>query len=106
MNDRTIGLLEHQRRSKGRDLDMAACVGGRSRRIPATHRSAEGYFPKGQGAMPESFLGLCLLIRGEPLPVAWTPGALAEGVQLARLNKPDNHQPAGRGILLGRGAGA
>jgi hypothetical protein len=24
LNDRTIGLLEHQRRSKGRDLDMAA----------------------------------------------------------------------------------
>jgi hypothetical protein len=29
MNDRTIGLLEHQRRSKGRDLDMAA-VGRRA----------------------------------------------------------------------------
>jgi hypothetical protein len=28
-NDRTIGLLEHQRRSKGRDLDMAA-VGRRA----------------------------------------------------------------------------
>ncbi|HEY2782914.1 MAG TPA: hypothetical protein VGI90_19185 [Steroidobacteraceae bacterium] len=24
LNDRAIGLLEHQRRSKGRDLDMAA----------------------------------------------------------------------------------
>jgi hypothetical protein len=24
LNDRTIGLLEHQQRSKGRDLDMAA----------------------------------------------------------------------------------
>jgi hypothetical protein len=29
MNDRAIGLLEHQRRSKGRDLDMAA-VGRRA----------------------------------------------------------------------------
>ena len=29
MNDRTIGLLEHQRRGKGRDLDMAA-VGRRA----------------------------------------------------------------------------
>ncbi len=29
VNDRTIGLLEHQRRSKGRDLDMAA-VGRRA----------------------------------------------------------------------------
>jgi hypothetical protein len=28
-NDRTIGLLEHQRRSKGRDMDMAA-VGRRA----------------------------------------------------------------------------
>jgi hypothetical protein len=29
LNDRTIGLLEHQRRSKGRDIDMAA-VGRRA----------------------------------------------------------------------------
>jgi hypothetical protein len=29
MNDRTIGLLEHHRRSKGRDMDMAA-VGRRA----------------------------------------------------------------------------
>jgi hypothetical protein len=29
VNDRTIGLLDHQRRSKGRDLDMAA-VGRRA----------------------------------------------------------------------------
>ena len=29
LNDRAIGLLEHQRRSKGRDLDMAA-VGRRA----------------------------------------------------------------------------
>jgi hypothetical protein len=29
VNDRAIGLLEHQRRSKGRDLDMAA-VGRRA----------------------------------------------------------------------------
>jgi hypothetical protein len=29
MNDRAIGLLEHQRRSKGRDMDMAA-VGRRA----------------------------------------------------------------------------
>jgi hypothetical protein len=29
MNDRTIGLLEHQRRSLGRDMDMAA-VGRRA----------------------------------------------------------------------------
>jgi hypothetical protein len=28
-NDRTIGMLEHQRRSKGRDMDMAA-VGRRA----------------------------------------------------------------------------
>jgi len=24
INDRTIGMLEHQRRAKGRDMDMAA----------------------------------------------------------------------------------
>jgi hypothetical protein len=29
MNDRTIGLVEHQRRSKGRDIDMAV-VGRRA----------------------------------------------------------------------------
>jgi hypothetical protein len=29
LNDRTIGLLEHQRRSKGRDMDLAA-VGRRA----------------------------------------------------------------------------
>jgi hypothetical protein len=29
LNDRTIGLLEHQRRSKGREMDMAA-VGRRA----------------------------------------------------------------------------
>jgi hypothetical protein len=29
VNDRTIGLVEHQRRSKGRDIDMAA-VGRRA----------------------------------------------------------------------------
>jgi hypothetical protein len=35
MNDRTIGVLEHQRRSKGREMDMAA-VG---RRAVATYSS-------------------------------------------------------------------
>ena len=37
MNDRTIGLLEHQRRSKGRDLDMAA-VGRRAVAAYSSHR--------------------------------------------------------------------
>jgi Atypical PilZ domain, cyclic di-GMP receptor len=43
--------------------------------------------------MPDSFLGEGLIFE-ELLPVAWTPGALAEGVQLARLNA-DNHQLLG-----------
>ena len=43
--------------------------------------------------MPESFLGDGLIFE-ESLPVVWTPGALAEGVQLARLNA-DNHQLLG-----------
>jgi Atypical PilZ domain, cyclic di-GMP receptor len=43
--------------------------------------------------MPEAFLGDGLIFE-EFLPVAWTPGALAEGVQLARLNA-DNHQLLG-----------
>jgi hypothetical protein len=43
--------------------------------------------------MPEPFLGDGLIFE-ETLPVAWTPGALAEGPQLARLNA-DNHQLLG-----------
>ncbi len=38
LNDRAIGLLEHQRRSKGRDLDMAA-VGRRAVAAYSSHRS-------------------------------------------------------------------
>jgi hypothetical protein len=40
--------------------------------------------------MPESFLGDGLIFD-EALPVAWTAGALADGLALARLNS-DNHQ--------------
>ncbi len=43
--------------------------------------------------MPESFLGDGLIFE-ESLPVAWTPGPLADGAQLARLNA-DNHQLLG-----------
>jgi hypothetical protein len=43
--------------------------------------------------MPEPFLGEGLIFE-ETLPVAWTPGVLAEGSQLARLNA-DNHQLLG-----------
>jgi hypothetical protein len=43
--------------------------------------------------MPESFLGDGLIFE-ESLPVAWAPGALAEGLALARLNA-DNHQLLG-----------
>ena len=43
--------------------------------------------------MPESFLGDGLIFE-ESLPVAWTPGAPAEGLVLARLNA-DNHQLLG-----------
>jgi hypothetical protein len=43
--------------------------------------------------MSESFLGDGLIFE-EALPVAWTPGALAEGLALARLNS-DNHQLLG-----------
>jgi len=43
--------------------------------------------------MPESFLGDGLIFE-ESLPVAWTPGPLAEGLILARLNA-DNHQLLG-----------
>jgi hypothetical protein len=43
--------------------------------------------------MPEPFLGDGLIFE-ESLPVTWTPGALAEGLQLARLNT-DNHQLLG-----------
>src|ERR1700727_802867 len=43
--------------------------------------------------MPESFLGDGLIVE-ESLPVGWTPGILAEGAQLARLNA-DNHQLLG-----------
>jgi hypothetical protein len=44
-------------------------------------------------AMPEAFLGDGLIFE-ESLPVAWTPGPLAEGLLLARLNA-DNHQLLG-----------
>jgi hypothetical protein len=37
LNDRTIGLVEHQRRSKGRDMDMAA-VGRRAVAAYSSHR--------------------------------------------------------------------
>src|SRR5580693_10619170 len=43
--------------------------------------------------MPDSFLGDGLIFE-ESLPVVWTPGSMAEGVQLARLNA-DNHQLLG-----------
>jgi hypothetical protein len=43
--------------------------------------------------MPEAFLGDGLIYE-ELLPVAWTPGPLAEGLLLARLNA-DNHQLLG-----------
>jgi Atypical PilZ domain, cyclic di-GMP receptor len=43
--------------------------------------------------MPESFLGDGLIFE-ELLPVAFSPGALAEGMALARLNA-DNHQLLG-----------
>jgi len=43
--------------------------------------------------MPESFLGDGLIFE-ESLPVGWTPGPLAEGLALARLNA-DNHQLLG-----------
>src|SRR5271155_2172877 len=49
--------------------------------------------------MPESFLGDGLIFE-ELLPVAWAPGALAEGVALARLNA-DNHQLLGAESSLG-----
>ena len=37
LNDRTIGLLEHQRRGRGRDLDMLA-VGRRAVAAYSSHR--------------------------------------------------------------------
>src|SRR5271154_6302192 len=43
--------------------------------------------------MPDSFLGDGLIFE-ELLPVIFTPGLLADGVQLARLNA-DNHQLLG-----------
>jgi hypothetical protein len=43
--------------------------------------------------MPDSVLGDGLIFE-ELLPVAWSPGPLAEGVQLARFNA-DNHQLLG-----------
>jgi hypothetical protein len=43
--------------------------------------------------MPEPFLGDGLIFE-ELLPVAWTPGVLASGALLARLNA-DNHQLLG-----------
>src|SRR5882757_7715538 len=43
--------------------------------------------------MPEPFLGDGLIFE-ESLPLGWTPGPLAEGLLLARLNT-DNHQLLG-----------
>ncbi len=43
--------------------------------------------------MPELFLGDGLIFE-DMLPVSWTPGPLAEGLALARLNA-DNHQLLG-----------
>src|SRR5450755_3950821 len=43
--------------------------------------------------MPEAFLGDGLIFE-EELPVLWSPGPLADGVALARLNA-DNHQLLG-----------
>ena len=43
--------------------------------------------------MPESFLGDGLIFE-ELLPLQWFPGALPEGLELARLNA-DNHQLLG-----------
>ena len=43
--------------------------------------------------MPEAFLGDGLIFE-ELLPVTWTPGPLADGLALARLNA-DNHQLLG-----------
>lgn len=43
--------------------------------------------------MPEAFLGDGLIFE-ELLPVVWTPGPLAEGLTLSRLNA-DNHQLLG-----------
>jgi hypothetical protein len=43
--------------------------------------------------MPEPFLGDGLIFE-ELLPVSWTPGGLADGMLLARLNA-DNHQLLG-----------
>jgi hypothetical protein len=43
--------------------------------------------------MPGAFLGDGLIFE-ELLPIAWSPGALAEGLTLARLNA-DNHQVLG-----------
>jgi hypothetical protein len=43
--------------------------------------------------MPEAFLGDGLIFE-EALPLVWTPGPLAEGLALARLNA-DNHQLLG-----------
>jgi Atypical PilZ domain, cyclic di-GMP receptor len=43
--------------------------------------------------MPDSFLGDGLIFE-ELLPIAWSPGVLAEGLQLARFNA-DNHQLLG-----------
>jgi hypothetical protein len=43
--------------------------------------------------MPESFLGDGLIFE-ESLPVSWTPGPLADGLMLTRLNA-DNHQLLG-----------
>ncbi len=43
--------------------------------------------------MPEAFLGDGLIFE-ESLPVGWTPGPLAQGLALSRLNA-DNHQLLG-----------
>ncbi len=56
--------------------------------------SADSIFSNVQGGgVPNSFLGDGLIYE-ELLPVAWTPGPLAEGMALARLNA-DNQQLLG-----------
>ena len=48
--------------------------------------------------MPESFLGDGLVYE-ESLPVGWTPGPLAEGLSLARLNADNQHLLAAESSL-------
>ena len=84
--------MEHRRRTKGRDMDMAGGRAGARWRLLQTRRGASRIIEKA-GRMPESFLGDGLIFE-EALPVVWTPGPLAEGLALARLNA-DNHQLLG-----------